>query len=137
MAISDTTPEHIVQSDLLQNKTESAVGLKIACRILQQWGASAVHIEQILNLPYDLCQEAIEMAEISLQPEQLHRIALVLDIHASLRSLFMNPDNVKGFMRMQNDNAFFAGQTPLDLLASGDMDELIRLQEHLSGLLIN
>ncbi len=137
MAISDTPPEHIVQSALLQNKAESAVGLKIACRIIQQWGASADQIEQILNLPYDLCQEAIEMAEVSLQPDQLHRIALVLDIHASLRSLFMNPDNVKGFITMQNYNAFFAGQTPLELLASGDMDELIRLKEHLSGLLIS
>lgn len=55
MAVSDTTPEHIGQSDLLQNKTESAVGLKIACRILQQRGASAVYV-LIPDTPFPLRQ---------------------------------------------------------------------------------
>lgn len=46
---------------------------------------------------------------MSLDDDQLARISLVLNIHASLRTIFDNPDNVYGFPSMNNHNPFFDG----------------------------
>ena len=40
---------------------------------------------------------------------------------SALRTIFDNPDNLYGFMRMPNDNAFFFGRSPLEVMGSGDM----------------
>ncbi|MCD8521900.1 MAG: DUF2384 domain-containing protein [Saccharospirillaceae bacterium] len=138
MAATDKTPGHIAQSDLLQNKDGMATAVKIASRIIQQWDASPEQFERILNLPSNTRQSIVEgeVAELLLTPDQLHRVAIITDMHASLRTLFMNPENVKGFMTMPNNNEPFAGRAPLDLIASGDIGELIRVQGHLAGMVL-
>jgi hypothetical protein len=138
MTAEDKTPEHIAQSELFQNKSRMATAVKIASRIIQQWEASPEQFERILNLPSNTRQSIVEgdVVELLLTPDQLHRVAIITDMHASLRTLFMNPENVKGFMTMPNDNEPFAGRVPLDLIAGGDLSELIRVQGHLAGLVI-
>jgi hypothetical protein len=54
----------------------------------------------------------------------MQRISFVLNIHATLRLVFDNPDNVYGFASMANDNEFFNGRSPLEIMAQGDMISL-------------
>jgi hypothetical protein len=58
---------------------------------------------------------------VALDADQMQRISFVLNIHATLRLVFDNPDNVYGFASMANDNEFFNGRSPLEIMAQGDM----------------
>lgn len=49
--------------------------------------------------------------------DQMQRISSVLNIHAALRLVFDNPDNVYGFPRWRTAR----GRAPLDVMAQGDM----------------
>ncbi len=49
---------------------------------------------------------------------------MVLNIHASLRTVFTNPANVSSFPVLKNDNPFFDGRSPLDIMAQGDLISL-------------
>jgi hypothetical protein len=61
------------------------------------------------------------LQSVNLDRDQLTRISFVLNIHAALRVIFDNPDNVYGFMRMANHNEFFNGRSPLEVMSTGDM----------------
>lgn len=61
---------------------------------------------------------------VRLDRDQQQRISLVLNIHASLRSVFTYQDNVQGFAGMRNENPFFGGRTPLDVMAQGNLISL-------------
>ena len=53
--------------------------------------------------------------------EQLEIISYILNIHFELKIIFSNPENIYGFMNMENNTTYFNGQTPLSLIASGDL----------------
>jgi hypothetical protein len=127
----------IASSELFQNPAGMATVVKIAARVLTGWSSPEV-IPLILDLPGSTCEAVAQdnLRDLQLTEEQLHRASLVLDMHASLRTLFMNTENVKRFMTMPNNNEPFAGRAPLDLIASGDIGELIRVQGHLAGMVL-
>ncbi|CAH1690570.1 conserved hypothetical protein [Hyphomicrobiales bacterium] len=58
------------------------------------------------------------------------RFVLLLHIHVQLRTLFTDPR--RGYRWMNRPNAIF-GQTPLDLLAAGDLNAILRLQAYLAA----
>ena len=59
---------------------------------------------------------------------------MVLNIHAAMRTLFENPANVYGFMRRPNDNDFFNGRAPLDVIAEGRLQDLVETHRRIKGL---
>jgi Protein of unknown function (DUF2384) len=69
-----------------------------------------------------------------LSPDLLERISYLLNIHAILRMLFENPENVYGFMRMPNHNAFFNGKAPMEILSSGLVSALYEVHRHLDAI---
>ena len=106
------------------DKTAAATGLRTAVSILDKWGATGEQGEAILRVSHSTYARAKRkdgLASINLDRDQLTRISFVLNIHAALRTIFDNPDNLYGFMRMPNDNAFFFGRSPLEVMGSGDM----------------
>ncbi len=50
-------------------------------------------------------------------------ISLVLNIHSTLRLIFDNPDNIYGFVGIEDDNGFLNGRSPLEVMAQGCDDE--------------
>lgn len=62
-----------------------------------------------------------ENAGRRLDLDQMQRISLVLGIHSSLRTVFSNPENIQGFPSFKNDNDFFEGRTPLEIMSQGNM----------------
>ncbi|MNJ77651.1 hypothetical protein D3C77_751990 [compost metagenome] len=59
---------------------------------------------------------------------------MVLGIHASLRTVFSNQANVNGFPGFKNDNPFFAGRSPLEVMAQGDMISLYETYKRIEHL---
>jgi len=111
-------------AEISSQKTTSATGLRTAVAILDKWGATGEQGEAILRVSHSTYARAKRkdgLASISLDRDQLTRVSFVLNIHAALRTIFDNPDNLYGFMRMPNDNAFFLGRSPLEVMGSGDI----------------
>ncbi|SFG37819.1 MULTISPECIES: MbcA/ParS/Xre antitoxin family protein [Neptunomonas] len=105
------------------DKAAAATGLKAAVTILDKWGASGEQGEAILRVSHSTYARAKKkdaLVEINLDRDQLTRISFILNIHAALRIVFDNPENLYGFMKMANHNPFFEGRTPLEIMGSGD-----------------
>ena len=110
--------------DISSQKTASATGLRTAVAILDKWGATGEQGEAILRVSHSTYARAKRkdgLASINLDRDQLTRVSFVLNIHAALRTIFDNPDNLYGFMQMPNDNPFFLGRSPLEVMGSGDI----------------
>lgn len=106
-------------------KDASAVALRTAVNIMEKWNATSRQIENVLRISRSTYARAKDQQRsVSLDSDQMARISLVLNIHASLRTIFDNPDNVYGFPAMANDNAFFDGRSPLEIMAEGSFIQL-------------
>lgn len=106
-------------------KDRGAVALRAAVNIMEKWQATSKQIESVLRISRSTYVRAKdEQRALSLDSDQMERISLVLNIHASLRTIFDNPENVYGFPSMPNDNPFFDGRPPLDIMAGGSFIQL-------------
>ncbi len=112
--------------ELDENKI--AIGLRTAINILDKWGASVKQTSSILRISastYALVQSKENTDwSTSFDADVIQRISLILNIHSALRSIFNNLDNVYGFVGMKNDNHFFNGRSPLEVMVQGDLVSL-------------
>ncbi|MEB8056096.1 antitoxin Xre-like helix-turn-helix domain-containing protein [Pseudomonas fulva] len=116
----------------------SSTGLKVALRIMEAWGATPSQTCSVLRISTATYRRASQgqAAGGRLDIDQLQRIGFVLGIHASLRTIFDNPSNVEGFPTLKNDNTFFDGRSPLDIMAQGDMISIYQTYKHIEQLTI-
>jgi len=108
-------------------KNQCVTGLRAAVGILEKWAASSDQACQILRISrstYTRARQRDTSWAVALDADQMQRISFVLNIHATLRLVFDNPENVYGFPSMANDNEFFNGRSPLEIMAQGDMISL-------------
>lgn len=118
-----------------ENKSLSVVGLKTVLTILDQWGCSAEQVQKILQISrpaYYKYRKNPQQA--SLTQDQLERLSYLLNIHGSLRTLFENPKNVYGFMSLKNDNPFFNGKSPLEVISTGQFAALYETFKRIDAL---
>ncbi|MGL9723181.1 MbcA/ParS/Xre antitoxin family protein [Sodalis sp. (in: enterobacteria)] len=126
-------------SAALDNKVDkhqaAAVGVKTALAILDKWGASPEQSQGILQLSraswYKLRKDP---AAVALNHDQFERIIYLLNIHAALRTIFDNPENVYGFMSMDNHNPFFSGRSPLRIIGTGSFGALYEVHKRIDAL---
>lgn len=105
--------------------------------VLDKWKASPEQICRILRISHSTytCARQFDPAQsIDLDSDQLHRISIVLNIHATLRTVFDNPDNVYGFPAMENRNEFFNGRSPLEIMAQGDITSMYEILKQIDTL---
>lgn len=105
---------------------QCVVGLKVALRIIDGWQATPGQACSILRISPSMLRRAAkgDGCGSRLDLDQQQRISLVIGIHGLLRSIFSNQDNVKGFPSFKNDNAFFWGRAPLEIMAQGGLISL-------------
>ena len=84
------------------NANEKLIAQKTCNNIMNLWGLTN-DMKSALLPPID-------------HPEFLDRASYLLNIHAQLRTLFSNPKNIYGFMKMNNNDPLFSGSTPLGLI---------------------
>lgn len=119
------------------SKSQGVVGLRTALRVLDKWQASsdqACRILRISRSTYTRARQDDSQWSVALDLDQTLRISFVLNIHATLRTLFDNPDNVYGFPTMENHNEFFNGRKPLEVMAQGDMISLYETFRRIDAL---
>ena len=71
---------------------------------------------------------------VNLSQDQLERLSYVINIHAALRVVFDNPENVYGFIKMPNHNPYFNGKTPLELISTGHFANLYEVYKRIDAL---
>ncbi|WGI27050.1 hypothetical protein QEN58_08300 [Halomonas alkaliantarctica] len=122
--------------DISQNRAAAAAGLKAAVRILDKWQASGEQGEAILRVSHSTYARARrgDLVEIKLDSDQLTRISYLLNIHAALRMIFDNPENLYGFVNLVNHNPYFNGRTPLEIIGSGDFAALYETFKRIDSL---
>ncbi len=110
-----------VLSEKRKSSALAATGLKAAVNILDKWNATSEQVQAILRISRATYFKAKKagLGAINLDSDQLDRISVILNIHAALRIIFDNPDNVYGFMKMVNNNVFFNGRSPLESMSNG------------------
>ena len=77
-------------------------------------------------------RESVDTARLS--GDQVERISYILNIHAALRIVFDNPENVYGFMSMPNNNSYFNGRTPLTVISTGNFGALYETFKRVDAL---
>lgn len=116
-------------------KNTGAVALRAAVNIMEKWKATSRQIESVLRISRSTYVRAKDHERnVSIDDDQLARASLVLNIHASLRTIFDNPDNVYGFPSMKNDNAFFDGRSPLDIMSEGSFIQIYETFRRIDAL---
>jgi uncharacterized protein (DUF2384 family) len=119
----------------INSKAAYIAGFKAADKILTNWGCTAKQIQNILKLSKSSYHSFKTTPEkTNLNDDQLERISYLLNIHQALRIVFSNPENVKGFMSMENHNAYFAGRTPLQIIESGKFGDLYEVFKRIDAL---
>ncbi|TGN41685.1 MbcA/ParS/Xre antitoxin family protein [Marinobacter confluentis] len=119
----------------IDNRRLSSAGLKTVLTILERWGCTAEQAQKILQISrpaYYKYRKNPQQANLS--QDQLERLSYLLNIHACLRTVFENPDNVYGFMAMKNDNPFFNGKSPLEIISTGQFAALYETFRRIDAL---
>ncbi|WED25234.1 MbcA/ParS/Xre antitoxin family protein [Vibrio sp. DW001] len=116
-------------------KALSMAGFKAADSILSSWGCTVQQSQNILKVSstsYHKFKTSPEKTNLS--DDQLERVSYLLNMHQALRIVFSNNDNVCGFMSMQNNNDYFAGRAPLEIINSGKFGDLYEVAKRIDAL---
>ncbi len=106
-----------------------------ALNILNKWNCTEKEKMAILGVGRStLHKYQASPGSARLTADLLERISYLLNIHALLRTLFENPDNIYGFVRMPNRSAFFGGKAPMEIMSSGLMTALYEVYKHLDAI---
>lgn len=122
------------------SKEQCTAGLTAALNVIDKWKGTPEQARSILGIPESMYTYAKKQPpgwSVSLDPEQLQRISVVLNIHAALRTVFDNPENTYGFPSMENHNEFFNGRSPLEVMASGDLASLNETFKRIDSLRVS
>lgn len=113
----------------------AGAAISTALNILNKWDCSEKEKMAILGIGRStLHKYQVSPESARLTPDLLERISYLLNIHALLRTVFENPDNIYGFVRMPNRSIFFGGKTPMEIMSSGLMTALYEVYKHLDAL---
>ncbi|RMR22899.1 hypothetical protein ALP90_02036 [Pseudomonas amygdali pv. ulmi] len=118
------------------SEEQSSTGLKVAIRIINAWRATPRQACKILRISpstYRRISRGMN-AGSRLDLDQQQRIGIVLSIHASMRTVFTNQANVQGFPGLKNNNSFFEGQSPLEVMAQGSFISLYETYKRIKQL---
>jgi uncharacterized protein (DUF2384 family) len=123
----------VLAQALPANAAHAAVST--ALNIMDKWSCSEKEKMALLGIGRStLHKYQAAPTSARLTPDLIERISYLLNIHAVLRILFENPENVYNFVRMPNKNPFFNGRAPIEILASGLVSALYEVHRHLDGI---
>ncbi|PSU35401.1 antitoxin Xre-like helix-turn-helix domain-containing protein [Photobacterium phosphoreum] len=116
-------------------KALARTGFKAADNILSSWGCTNQQSQNILKLSKSSYHKFKATPETTkLGDDQLERVSYILNMHQALRLVFSNPVNISNFMGMKNNNDYFAGRSPLEIIESGKFGDLYEVALRVGAL---
>ncbi|HEY3697870.1 MAG TPA: antitoxin Xre-like helix-turn-helix domain-containing protein [Spongiibacteraceae bacterium] len=111
------------------------IGLKAVLNILQKWQCSEIEKQALLGIKRSTLHKYQDDPQSARVTHDLtERVSYLLNTHHALRLLFSNPENVYGFVRLENQSAPFNGLSPLQFMQSGRCAALYEVFRHVDGL---
>lgn len=119
-----------------QSKSKiSAVAFAAAVNILKKWGCTEKQIIRILDIPaLRFSRYLANSSNAELTSDQLTKISYLLNIHAVLRTVFTNQDNVASFMACKNSNDYFDNRSPIEIIESNSSRDLHQVAMRIEAL---
>lgn len=118
----------------MDDKCKTTVSSAVAI-LFEHWKISEA--QKIAILDFDSCANLVSFfnspSTFNWSPALEQRLSLILNIHAKLRLLFSNPNNVYGYMTMVNKNSPFNGRKPIEL-ASQNLEGLNTVYQAISSI---
>jgi Protein of unknown function (DUF2384) len=138
-----STPEgpRILDSDRFRPEKRrqlSGAGLRTFLRIADEWQLSERERLHVLGLPsrstfHGWVAKVRQGKDITLSVDELMRISAVLGIYKALGILFPRESDADRWLRSENRDLIFGGQSPLALIVSGTQDGLILVRRYLDA----
>lgn len=117
------------------SQSQGKKALKVAINILNKWQCSEQEKQAILGISRSTLHKYQGNPDSArMTPDLLERTSYLLNIHQSLKMLFDNDENVYGFVRYPNDNYYFNGSAPMDMMRSGLSSSLYEVNRQLDSL---
>ena len=101
-------------------------------RIMELWSASNAEARRILGSPAERTFYAWKAGRVRRVPaDTLRRIGYVAGIYKALQILYSDPVQADAWVRKPNRH--FAGQTPMERMAAGDVTDLAAVRAYLDA----
>ncbi|WP_348765023.1 MbcA/ParS/Xre antitoxin family protein [uncultured Salinisphaera sp.] len=101
--------------------------------IARQWALTDVQAARLLGTPVSTYRRWKRAPDITLDVGQMERLSLLLGIYKSLEMLLPRADAADGWIKQPNRNALFGGQTPLERMLAGHIEDLAVVRRHLDA----
>lgn len=116
----------------------SGPGLRTFLNIVDLWNLDENQRRLVLGGPAPStyrrwCKKAREHGDLTLSADVLTRISATLGIYAALCVLFAHEDERIDWFIQSHHAPVFGGRSPMNLLTSGALDELITLRRFLDA----
>ena len=110
----------------------------VAHNIVERWGCNPAQKEALFGMKksalYQKISAAAEKKAIRLDRDQFDRVSFILNIHQALKLVFSNDENVYGFVNMPNNNPYFNGKTPMEIMETGSLPSLYEVYRRVDSL---
>lgn len=111
---------------------QAGTAFKVVLNIFDKWNCTGTEKETILGMSHSTFhRNSKNPLDAKLNKDQIERISYILNIHQTLRMVFSNRENTYGFMRMENNNPYFNGKTPLSLITTGSFGALYEVYKRI------
>ena len=112
----------------------SAAAMRTYPSIANDWGLKEQEAALLLGVPESTYRRWRKQPTAArLDVNQLERMSLILGIYKALQILLPRADAADAWLRRPNHNPLFAGQSPLDRLRSGLVQDLYVVRQHLDA----
>ena len=117
----------------LTSRAHAIAGLRAFFTLVEHWRLSAAQARVLLGQPSERTFHNWKAGKVGAPPrDTMSRIAYLLGIHSTLRTMFSNPENVYDWVNRENDD--FAGQSPLERMLGGDVTDLAFVRQYLDSM---
>lgn len=121
----------------IDSEQASAI-FRVVLRILDKWSATIDERLSLLGLKranyYNLAEKAKSGRPINLDSDKLERLSYILNIEQALKMVFSNPENINNFMRLENNNVYFNGATPMETATRGGFSGLYETYKRIDSM---
>ena len=124
---TESAPENARITD-----AEAQAMVRAVIRLLEHWQVSDNQARDILGGLAPRTYARWKAGEIGrIDRDLATRLSLLMGIHKGLRYLFS--DAARGYAWVKKPNAIFGGQSPVDIMAAGDIFSLARVRSWLDA----
>jgi hypothetical protein len=113
----------------------NAIGFRQVFRSSETWGIDLALLARLLGTSPRTLRRWMQLADagsrLAVSPDTTERLSYLLGIHKALVILYPTPGNRAHWLRHANADPVFNGQSPLERMAAGRVENLCAVRSYL------